>query len=56
MALPNLSGWAGSACGASGKPEERPSACGTGGKELHTVPGEASPCRGTFQLTGCWTC
>lgn len=32
MALSNLSGWnneAGSACGASGKPEEKPAACGS---------------------------
>lgn len=29
MALSDLSGWAGSACGASGKPEGTPAACGT---------------------------
>ena len=28
MALSNLSDWAGSACGAAGKPEEKPAACG----------------------------
>ena len=32
MALSDLSGWAGSACGASGKPEEKPAACGASGK------------------------
>ena len=29
MALSNLSGWAGSSCGASDKPEEKPAACGS---------------------------
>lgn len=29
MALSNLSSWAGSSCGASGRPEEKPAACGS---------------------------
>ena len=32
MALSNLSGWAGSSCGASDKPEEKPAACGASGQ------------------------
>lgn len=32
MALSHLSDWAGSACGAADKPEEKPAACGASGK------------------------
>lgn len=46
MALSNLSGRAGSACGASDKPEEKPAACGSAcgaGDKRFPAPPPARP-------------
>ena len=50
MALSNLSGWAGSSCGAS----DKPAACGASDKPAETPalsPGKARPLPGDFPNT-----
>ena len=44
MALSNLSSWAGSACGASDKPEEQPAACGAAEKPAEKPAACGSAC------------